>query len=194
MCCIYDYSVNAGFDECLRTLHGVSCYAYSGGNTQTAFVVLACHWLVFCLCYVFISDKSYKLVVLVHYRQLLYLVLLQDFCGGYEVCLLVCGYKILLCHDIVNSLVHAPFETQVPVCDDTNKMILIVNDGNSSYMVFRHHVEGISYRTSFLDGNRIVNHAVLSTLDDSHLASLFVDGHVLVNDTDTSLTCHSDSH
>ena len=57
-----------------------------------------------------------------------------------------------------------------------------------------HHIQCISHRTSAFNRHRIINHTVFSTFHDSHLTSLFLYGHILVNHTDTSFACNGNSH
>ena len=69
-----------GISTCVnKRLHAVKCisgHTHSCRNTQTSFLVLACHWFVFGLGNVLICDKSYKMIVFVDYRELFNLVLL----------------------------------------------------------------------------------------------------------------------
>ena len=61
-------------------------------------------------------------------------------------------------------------------------------------MVIVHHVERILHSTTTTDGNGIVDHTVLGTLHNGHLAGLFLDGHILVNDTNTTFTRYGNGH
>ena len=59
-------------------------------------------------------------------------------------------------------------------------------------MMLCHHTENLAYCSIRMDGYRIIDHSVLGSLDTTHLVHLLLDGHILVNDTDTAGTSHSD--
>ena len=134
------------------------------------------------------------MVLLVHHRQLLDFVLLQNLGSGNQVGLLMSGHQILFRHHIIDHLVKVAFKTQVAVGHNTHEMILIIHNGDSTDMIFSHHIQCILYSRSSTDGNRVVNHSVLSSLDDGHMASLVFNGHILMDYTDTSLTGDGDCH
>ena len=82
---------------------------------------------------------------LVHYGQLLYLVLLQNLCGGGQVGLLVCRDEIILGHHVVDRLVQMALEAQVAVRHDAHEMIALVNNRYSADVIFGHHSQRILY-------------------------------------------------
>ena len=45
-----------------------------------------------------------------------------------------------------------------------------------------------------MDGDGIKDHAVLRTLDDGYLSCLLLDGHILVDDADTTFAGNGDGH
>ena len=60
-------------------------------------------------------------------------------------------------------------------------------------MMLRHKGQCIAHSSLRADGDRIVNHTVLRSLDPADLLALLVNGHILVNHTDTAGTSHRDS-
>ena len=61
-------------------------------------------------------------------------------------------------------------------------------------MIFGHDIECLCDGRAPLNSDGVVDHAVLCTLDDSHLTCLILYRHVLVYDTDTSFTGNGNSH
>ena len=61
-------------------------------------------------------------------------------------------------------------------------------------MILRHDVEGILYGCAHLNGYRVVNHTVFSTLNNGNLTSLLLDRHILVDNADTALASNGNSH
>ena len=82
VCCIDNDSVSTSLNECAHTVECVYCHTNTGSYTQTTLLVLACHWLVLCLCDVLIGDKTYEVVLGINNGQLLNLVRLQNVGSG----------------------------------------------------------------------------------------------------------------
>jgi hypothetical protein len=106
----------------------------------------------------------------------------------------VSGNQVLAGHYLINLLVHVTLETKVTVGHDTNEMILVIHHWNTTDMIVVHHIQRILHCTATTDGDRVINHTILSTLHDSHLTSLLLDGHVLVDDTNTTFAGDSNRH
>ena len=103
-------------------------------------------------------------------------------------------HQIVLRHDLLHGTVETALKAQVAVCHDTHEVLVVVDHGDTSDMILRHDVQSLCHRRSQGDRDRIIDHAVLSTLHDSHLTRLVLDGHILVNNTDTTFTCNGDGH
>ena len=134
------------------------------------------------------------MVVLIHNGQFFNLVFLKYLCSGDKVGLLMCCHEVILRHNVVNLLVEMALETQVAVGHDTHEMVIFVNHGNTANMIFGHHVESVLHCRTTANGDGIVDHTVLGTLHDSHLPSLLLDSHILMNNTNTALACNGNSH
>ena len=189
-----DDGVNASVDKSLGTLQGVDGNAYASRHAKTALVVLASVWLVLCLGDVLICYQANEMVVAIHDRKFLNLVLLQNLRGIGKIGLLVSGDKVLLGHHVVNEAIHVALETQVAVGDDAHEMILAIHHGDATDMILGHHPESVLHGLSATYGHGVVDHAVFSTLDDSHLSSLLVDRHILVDYANTTLTSDGNGH
>ena len=58
------------------------------------------------------------------------------------------GHEILLRHDLLDGTVKTTLKTQVAVGDDTLEVLLIVDYGDTTDMILRHDVEGLSHSGS----------------------------------------------
>ena len=187
-------SVNTGIYQSLHTVECVNSYTHTGGYAQTTLLILAGHRLILSLSDILICDKTDKTIVLIYYRQLLDLVLLQNLCSSGKIGLLMGGNEVLLRHDLLNGTIQTTLEAKVAVGNDTYQTLVIVNYGDTTDMILRHDVESLSHGAAQGDGDRIVDHTVLGTLYDSNLTGLVVDRHILVNNTDTTFASDSNSH
>ena len=106
----------------------------------------------------------------------------------------MCGDEVLGSHHLVNLLVETAFEAQVAIGHDAHQFVIIVHDGDATNVVVGHHGKGILHGAAAANGHRVVDHAVLGTLHDSHLASLGLYRHVLMNHTDTTFAGDGDGH
>ena len=194
MSSIDNQSINTSLDQSLCTLQGIDSNAYTSSNTQTSLSILASHWLVLSLSDVLVSNQTYQVVFAIYNRKLLNLVLLQNLSSSNKVGLLMSGNKVLACHNLVNILVQMAFEAKVTIGYDTYQVVFIVNNRNTTDVVIMHHIKSIFHCATSTDSNRIVDHTILGTLYDSYLMSLFLNRHVLVDDTDTTFACDSYRH
>ena len=106
----------------------------------------------------------------------------------------MCHNKILGCHNFVNKTVAVSLETKVAVGNDTYKPVLGVNYRNTTDMIFSHEVESIVNGLAHLNGDRVIDHTVLCSFYDSHLASLILNTHILVDNTDASFAGNGNCH
>ena len=194
MCSVDDNGIHTSLHQCFHALEGVSCNAHSCCHAQATFFVLASHWLIFCLCDVLVGNQAYQMIFFIHHWQLLNLMLHQDARRIVEVSLLMGDNQILTGHHMVNQFVQIGLETKVTIRHDTYQLIIIIHNRDTTNMKFRHHAECILHRRATLDGHRVVNHTILSTFHDSHLTGLFLYTHILVNHTDSTFSCNSNSH
>ena len=106
----------------------------------------------------------------------------------------MCGNKILLRHYLFYGTIQTTLETKVTVGDNTYEVLLVIHHGNTTDMILRHDVESLSHSSTDGDSDRIIDHTVLGTFHDSHLTGLVVDRHILVDNTNTTLTGNGNSH
>ena len=142
---IDDDSVGTSINESLHTVEGISSHTHTSGHTQTTLLVLTGHGLILGFGDILIGDKSDQTVILIYYGQFLDFVLLQDLCGSHQISLLMGGYEIILRHDFLDRTIQTTLEAQVTVGDDTHEVLLIVDHGDTTDMILRHDVEGLSH-------------------------------------------------
>ena len=192
--CVDDDGVDTCLHQCLCTVERVVGDTHAGSHAQTSFVVLASHRLVLGLGDVFISDQSHEMVGIVDHGEFLDLVLLKNLSSRCQIGALMGGDQVLGCHHVVDELVHVTLETEVAVGDDAHEVVFLIDDRNAANVIVVHHVKGILDGASAANGDRVVDHTVLSTLDNGHLTSLFLDRHILMDHTDTTLACNGNGH
>ena len=186
--------IHVGFYESLYALKSVGSDTHTCCHTQTALIILASHRFIFSLGDVLIGNQAYELVIIVQDGQLLYLVLLQYLCRSTEIGLNMCSNKIAARHHFIDRTVNILFEAKVAIRNDTYQMTFIVHHRDATDVVLRHQFKRITDTAATLNGNGVINHAVLSTLHYGHLTCLFLNAHILVNDTNASLAGDSNSH
>ena len=103
-------------------------------------------------------------------------------------------HQIVLRHDFVDGTVEAALKAKVTVGDDAHEVVLAVDDRNTADMIFCHDVKSLGNSAAERNRDGVVDHAVFGTLDDSHLASLLLDRHVLMDHADASFTGDGNSH
>ena len=134
------------------------------------------------------------MIILINNRKFFNFILLKYLSSRNKICLLMSGNKILTCHNIINKSIKMTLKTKITVCNNTYKMILTIYNWNTTNMILSHHVKSILNCTTTTNSNRIIDHTILSTLNNRYLTCLFFYRHVLVNNTDTSFTSNSNSH
>ena len=191
---IDDDGISTSIDKCLHTLQRIGSNANTCSHTQTAFLVLASHRLILGLCNVLIGNQTYQSVVLIDNGQFLNLVLLQNLGSRRQVGLLMGGNEVLFRHHLIDGAVETALETQVAVGDDTNETLLTVNHRDTADMILSHDIESLGNRRTERNGNWVIDHTILGTLNDGHLTGLILNRHILVNHTDTAFTGDGNSH
>ena len=194
VCRVDDDGINARLHQGLHTLEGIGCHTHSGSHAQTSLGILASHGLVGRLGDVLVGDETDEVVLFIHYGKFLYLVLQENLAGTLQVSLLVRHHQVLLGHHLVYLAAQVRLETEVTVGHDAHQLVVLIDHGNTSDVVFGHEVQGILHCLASHDGDRVVDHTVLGTLHDGHLACLLLDGHILVDYTNATLARYGDGH
>ena len=122
---------------------------------------------------------------LVHYRQFLDLVAAQDVGCVLQIGI-VGGDQPLLGHHLLDRPREVVLEAEVTVGHDTDQGLVGRDDGNAADAVLLHQAQRVAHGIVLENGDRIIDHAVLGTFHTTHLGSLLLDGHVLMNHADTA--------
>ena len=103
-------------------------------------------------------------------------------------------HEVLACHHLVNLAALVGLEAQVAVGHDAHQLVVSTHYGDAADVILSHQIQRIAYGLAAHDGDWVIDHTVLGTLYDSHLASLLLDAHVLVDNADTAFTGYGDGH
>jgi len=85
-------------------------------------------------------------------------------------------------------------EAEVTVSDDTHEVVFLINHRNATDMIVVHHIQSILDGASATNGDRVIDHTILSALDDGHLTCLLLNRHILMDDTDSTLPRDGNGH
>ena len=181
------------FYQRVYAVHIIGCDTYAGSTAKMTFGIFVGIGEIVQFGDIFIGHQAYQLTLFVNHRQFLHFMSLECIHHG-PVVRSADSDEVLAGHHLADSAAHVCLEAQVAVRDDTHQHMVLVHHGNTAYMIVVHHPQRIAYRLVAGDGQRVGYHAVLRTLDATHLSGLLGDGHVLVNDTDTSFTGNGNRH
>ena len=95
---------------------------------------------------------------------------------------------MILGHDFIDFPFQVGLKSQVPIGDDTNQLLVFINNRNTANVILTHDVERVDDPGTSLDGYRVINHAVFGTLHRVNLAGLLLNRHVLVYYTYATFT------
>lgn len=180
-----------GVDQGLHALHHIGGNADAGAAEQTSLVVLCGEGIFDLLLNILDSNQSLEIVVVIHDGEFLFSGFREN-----SLCLLqgnanLCGNQVLGGHGFLDFLGEIRLEFQIPVGNDTHQFAVFC-DGNTGNAEFCHQIVGVLQRMLRREIEGVGNDTVLRTLYLVYLVGLLLDGHVFVNDSDTSLTRHGD--
>ena len=193
VCGVKHQHVRLSLEQCACTVEHIGGYADSSAAKQSAAGISCGVGVLYALFNVLDGDESLEVAVFIDQRKLLYLVLPEYLLSLCERSADRCGDQIFLGHHFANLLVVVCDEAEVTVSEDTNEFA-VFNDRNAGYLVFAHKCVCVEYTVLRRKEERIYDNAVLGTLYLVNFIDLLLDAHVLVDNTDTALSCDSDSH
>ena len=185
--------VYAGLNQSGHTVQHIVGGADGSAYQQAALLVTGRVGIHLGLLDVLDGNETLQVEVLVHDGQLLYLVLAQDLLGLGQSSSLGGGDQVLLGHHVVDELAHIGLKLHITVGDDADELA-VVADGHTGDAVLGHQLVGLSQSVAGSQPEGIGDNAVLRALDHIHLLSLLADGHILMDDTDTTLTGDGNGH
>ena len=190
----YD-SICTGIHQCLHTIQRISSNADTCSYPQTTFGIFTSHRFIFCLCNIFICNKTDQFAIHSYNRQLFNLMFLKNLCSRFQIGRLIgSNQSFFRSHNKINMLCHVSFETQISVSNDTYQITFIIHYRNTTDFIFSHNSQSVTDSRTSLDSNRIVNHTIFSTLYNGNLSCLLLNRHIFVNHTDTTFTGNGNSH
>ena len=117
---------------------------------------------------------------------------LKDFCSLSQTSFLSGGDDVFSGHHLCNWAIHDFLEPQIPVGNNSDKKIVLIDHGDATDLILPHQVQCITDCTFLLDGDRFMDHHTLGPLHPLYLTCLFLQGHVLVNHAYPAFTCNGD--
>ena len=187
---INDDRIGAGCLQHGNPVDGICLHTDRSSDQQTAAGILAGDRVVLDFHQVLVSDQADQPVVLIDNGKFLDLAAHQDIRRFSQADTLAGRDQMRGSHHIGDGTPVVNMEPKVAVGNDADQVTLGVHDRDAADVVAGHHGEGVADRRIGTDGDRVIDHAVLRSLDTADLLALRLDGHVLVNDTDTAGTGH----
>lgn len=192
--CINDNGICPCIHQSPHAVQSIIRHSHSGSNAQTSFAILARHRFILGLGNILIGNQAYQFIVFIYYRQLLYSMFLQNLRNSLHICSRIGSNDVLFSHHLVDTLIHIFLKTKVTIGNNTNQISFIIYHRNTTDLVFSHQSQCISYRRTSLDSHRVINHTVFSPLHNSYLTCLLLNGHILMNNSDTTFAGNGNSH
>ena len=177
----------------VHAVHIIRGDTYSGCTTQMTFGILVSIRIVTQFRDIFVCHQADQFTVLVNDRQFFYFMGLQGF-HDRRIISRTDGDQVLTGHHFAYRTVHVGLETQVTVRHDTYQHMLLVHYRYTADMKIVHQLQCIAYRLMPENGHGVGYHAVLRTLDGTHLSSLLGDSHILMNNPYTAFTSYGNRH
>ena len=174
-----DNGVSTCLDQSIHTVHHVGCDAYAGSHTQATLAVLAGQRALFGLHDVTVGNQPDEDTLVIHHRQLLYLVALQNFGSLGESGTHMCGDQ-LGDHNLLQRALHVLLKAQVAIGHHAYQFALLVDNGDAADAILAHQAQCILHQGIFGQRDGIHNHTVLGAFHLAHLACLPFDRHILV--------------
>ena len=190
---VKDYCINTLGNKSINTLHRVSSNTNTSSYAKTTLAILTSIWMILNLCKVFVCDKTNKMTLGINNWQLLNLIT-QEHLSNILSIRIGDSYQILRGHNLGNLATHILLETKVAIGNNTHKHTILIHYRNTANLVLTHQCKCVTYSLLASNCDWVVNHTILSTLYTTNLSCLLSNRHILVNNTNTSLTSDSDSH
>jgi hypothetical protein len=157
---IKDEGVHAHGNQGRGAVQYVARHAQGGGAQQPAGRVLGGVGVLQDLFNVLDGDESLELVILVHYGELLYLVLLEDGLGFVEGGADKACDKVLVGHDLIDLAGHVLLKFHIAVGDDADKPAGFIHDGHAGDAKLCHKCVGVGKRVAGRQGEGVCNNSV----------------------------------
>ena len=189
---VNDNSISSCAYQHFDSVKCIGFHTYCSCNEKSSLRVFRCDRIVLDLHEVLICNKADELEVIIHYRKFLYLALSEDSSSVLQTDSFLGRNQIFLGHHLEHRLLLVVLETEVTVSNDSYEFSIQIDNRNATDVMFRHKSQCIAHCSFRADGDRIINHPVLSSLYATDLFALLLNCHVFVDDTDTTCASHCD--
>ena len=183
---VHDDDVHAGLDQRVDAIVGVVAGAHGRADTQRTALILAGARVVLCFLEILRSDHAFQFEAVADHQHLLDAVTVQQRQH------LVLGrlladrdQPVLRGHHCRYRRIQLGFEAQVTMRDDAHGL-LAADDGHARDAQRLGQIDDFADGHVRIDGDRVAHDAGFELLDAEHLARLFLDRHVLVDDADAA--------
>ena len=136
------------------------------------------------------GDQTAKPAFFIDQRGLFGLMMAEDLLRLLKRGTLGSGDKMLFGHDLADRHVVVIQEAHITVCDDANQITALIADRNTRDAEFVHEIICFIDEVVCRKGKGVGDDAVFVSLNLVNLFCLLINGHVLVNGTDTAFTSH----
>ncbi len=189
-----DDEVDPGVDEQLGALLGGGSHSHGAADDEAAVGVLGGVGELLALDEVLDGDQAAQAVVGVHERELLDLVLAQQFEGALAADADGGGDQVPGGHDLADRAGAVVLEAHVAVGDDADEGAVLVGDRDAGDPVVGAEALDLGQVVLGATGDGVGDHAGLGALDQVDLARLVLGGEVAVQDADAALAGHRHGH
>jgi len=186
---IHDEDIHFGVDQGCRSF--VIVHADRRPDAQPASLVLARARKGAHLVDIANGDQASQFIFFVNQQQFLDFIFRQNPFSRCKRCIFRGRNQIIFRHHFSQALVVVGNEAQVALGDDALEMA-VDGDGDAGDVVIVHDLAGVFDGGVGIERDRIGDDAVLAAFDFLDLASLHLDGHVLVNDADAAFLGEGD--
>ena len=186
-----DDHVSVASEEFLRSLEVISLGSHRRTDSQSALAVLRSVRVDPLLLNVLDCDEALQFVLIVDNQELLDSILVEELFRLFERGAHGHGDEILFCHHGADGHVVTALESQVAICQDSDKHVSLGNR-DAGNPVVRHQFQGVSDLGVGADGDRVDDHPGLATLDAINFFGLPFDRHVSMHDRETPMPSKRD--
>ncbi len=186
---INDQNVRTSLHQDMNPLFVVGQHADRGAHQEPSPGVLGRSGIPLGLLDVLDGDETLEVVFFVHDRELLDLVLVEQFFRLFEADLSLDRDEVFLGHGLRYGPVHIAFEPQIAVGENSHQFA-VHGDRDPGYPVVHHELHGIADFLLGAHGDGVDDHPALGLLDFVDLHRLRMGAHVLVNDPDPAFPRH----
>ena len=191
---IDNHDVHMCLHQLADTVQNVRCHTNACTCKQPALGILCAVGVLDLLLNILDGDKSLQMAFLVDDRKLFLARLSEDLLGFLKRDTFLRGDQVLGRHVLGNLPGEILLELEIAVRDDADQLSFRIHDRNTGDAVLSHQVFGFLKGIVRSEREGIRDDAVLGALDLVDFFRLRFDRHVLVDDADSALACHSDGH